>query len=100
MAIRVYDKSESPLTVELNLEGQGGLALMEVWVKDVAEATFKVYGNHDGKDGTWRLIDELDIPTNRGKQEAHEGYFNCYQHIRVTTDSLTESEIELIAGEM
>ena len=93
-----YDKSASPLTVELDTSGRGGLGLLEVWVKDDAEATFTIYGSATGEDGTWRFIDELDVP-HKGRTDRHEGFMNAYPFTRVVTDSETMSEIEIIAGE-
>jgi len=96
--IFAYDKSESPLTVSLDTTGKGGLGLLEVWVKDDGEATFTIYGSCTGKDGTWRHIDELDLP-HKGKTERHEGFMNAYPFIKVVNNSQTMSEIEIIAGE-
>jgi len=99
MAIRAYDISTSPLTVELNTGGHGGLAILEVWVKDVGEASFTILASYDGKEGTWREIDELLLPHN-GKTSRHKGFLNAYNFIKVVNTSETESEIEIIAGEM
>lgn len=94
----VYDKSESPLTVELNTVGLGGLGLLEVWVKDAGEATFTLYGSCTGKDGTWRHIAEMKLPY-KDKDNRHEGFMNAYPYIKVVNDSQTLSEVEIIAGE-
>ena len=99
MEICKHDASESPLSVEFDTSGYGGLALVEVWVKDVGEATFNVYGKCGCGKGDWRLVDQLTVPYN-GKDNRHEGYFNAYRHIKVSTDSTTASEIEIIAGAM
>ena len=99
MSIRAYGISVSPLTVDLDTAGHGGLALCEIWVKDAGPTTFTVYGSDDGTDGTWRWIAELAVPY-RGKDNRHEGYLNAYRFIRVSTPSQTESEIEIIAAEM
>lgn len=96
--IFAYDKSVNPLTVELNSIGQGGLGLLEIWVKDAGEATFTLYGSCMGKDGTWREIAIIKLPY-KDKGERHEGYMNAYPFIKVVNDSFTESEIEIVAGE-
>lgn len=90
----------NPLTVEMNSMGQGGLALIELWVKSNIESEFLVYGSHDGTDNTWRLTDEIAIPTKQGKYEKHEGYFNAYHFVKVFVGGVGEHEIEIIAGEM
>ena len=90
----------NPLSVELNISGRGGLALMELWIKSNVECEFLVYGSHNGTDGTWRLTDELAIPTKQGKYENHEGYLNAYHHIKVSVAESGGHEIEIIAGEM
>ncbi len=90
----------NPLTVEINTIGQGGLALMELWVKSDVPSEFLVYASHDGTDGTWRLTDEISIPTKQGRYEKHTGYLNAYHFIRVFVDGAGEHEIEIIAGEM
>ncbi len=89
-----------PLTVVMDTIGQGGLALMELWVKSDVESEFLVYGSHDGSDGTWRLTDEISIPTKQGKYEKHNGYLNAYRCLKVFVDGAGEHEIEIIAGEM
>ncbi len=73
---------------------------MELWIKSNVECEFLVYGSHNGTDGTWRLTDELAIPTKQGKYENHEGYFNAYHHIKVSVAESGGHEIEIIAGEM
>ncbi len=89
----------NPLSVELDISGRGGLALLEVWVKSDVECEFHMYGSHDGTDGTWREIEDIAIPKNN-KYEKHDGYFNAYQHVKVSVDESGGHEIELIAGEM
>lgn len=95
--IRKYGKSTSPLTVELDTGGYGGLSLKDIWVRDEAEAEFIIYGSHDGSDGSWRQIDELTVP-HGSRDNNHKCLQNAYRHIRVSTDSETESEIEIVAG--
>lgn len=90
----------NPLTVVLSTVGQGGLALIELWIKSNIESEFLVYGSHDGTDNTWRLTDEIAIPTKQGKYEKHEGYFNAYHFVKVSVDRVGEQQIEIIAGEM
>ncbi len=87
------------LTVTLDTGGHGGLAILEVWVKCEEEATFDLYGSHDGVDGTWRWMDDLSVP-HKGREEHHEGYLNAYRHIKIETDSEAECEAEIVAGEM
>lgn len=94
--IYVYEKSSSPLTVELDKGGYGGLGLVDIWVKD-ADATFLVYGSCSGEDGTWRKLDEIKVPQG-GVDNRHESYTTAYRHIRVVNDTETESEIEIVAG--
>jgi len=89
----------NPLTVTLDVAGRGGLSLMELWVKSNVECEFRMYGSHDGTDGTWRLIEEIAIPTKQGKYEKHDGYFNAYHHVKVLTEESGEHEIEIVAGE-
>ena len=90
----------NPLSVELDISGRGGLALLELWIKSDVECEFHVYGSHDGTDGTWRTIEDIAIPTKQGKYEKHDGYFNAYQYVKVSVDESGGHEIELIAGEM
>ncbi|KKM64459.1 hypothetical protein LCGC14_1501130 [marine sediment metagenome] len=90
----------NPLTVVMDTIGQGGLAVTEIWVKSDVESEFLVYGSYNGEEGTWRLTDEISIPTRQGKYETHEGYFNAYHHIRIFVDGAGEHEIEIVAGEM
>ncbi len=97
---KVIPFGPNPLTVEMDTTGQGGLALMELWVKSNVESLFLVYGSYNGTEGTWRLTDEISIPTKQGKYETHEGYFNAYHHIRIFVDGAGEHEIEIVAGEM
>jgi len=94
--ISAYDKSDSPLTVELDKGGRGGLGLVDIWVKDI-DATFIVYGSCSGEEGTWRKLDELKVP-HAGSDNRHESFSTAYRHIRVVNDSNTESEIEIVAG--
>ena len=89
----------SSLCVTLNTEGHGGLAILEAWVKSAEEVTFNLYGSHSGVDGTWRWMDDLNVP-HKGRTEHHEGYLNAYRYIKLETDSGAECEAELIAGEM
>jgi len=95
MPIRAYDKSSSPLTVELDTGGHGGFTFKEIWVRDVASAEFIIYGSHDGEN--WRQIDELQVPHGE-RDNRHKGLSNAYRFIKVTTNSETESEIEIVAG--
>lgn len=95
--IRQYGKSTSPLSVKIDTGGYGGLSLKEIWVKDVGEAEFHIYGSHDGSDGSWRHVDKLNVP-HGGRDNNHESLQNAYRYIKVSTDSETESEIEIVAG--
>lgn len=95
---RAYGISASPLEVTLDTGGSGR-SVIEIWVKDVDSANFTIYGSFDGLDGTWREIETLKVP-HAGKNERHEGFLNAYQYIKVVNDSETQSEIEVVAGEM
>lgn len=97
MSIRAYDTSSSPLTVDLDTTGYGGYSLKDIWVRDDGVAEFIVYGSHDGVD--WRQIDELNVPQG-GRDNRYKGLRNAYRFIRVSTDSVTQSEIEIVAGGM
>ena len=97
---KVIPFGPNPLTVEMDAKGQGGLAVTEIWVKSNVESEFLVYGSYNGTDGTWRLTDEISIPTRQGKYERHNGYFNAYRCLKVFVDAAGEHEIEIIAGEM
>jgi len=90
----------NPLTVIIDASGKGGLALMELWVKSDVECEFLVYGSYNGADGTWRLTEDIAIPTKQGKYEKHEGYFNAYPFAKVSVSGAGNHEIEIIAGEM
>ncbi len=87
--------SPNPLEVIIDTVGQGGCSLKDVWVKNT-EAEFIVYGSHDGEN--WRQIDELNTPHGE-RDNRHKGLQNAYDYIKVTVDSETESEIEIVAGE-
>lgn len=99
MAIRTYNSGGNPLSATLCLVEQGGLALIEIWVKCTDDATFTVYGSYDGTEGTWRAVDTLKVP-HAGMDNRHEGYFNAYRYIKVETTDGSDSEIEIVAGEM
>ncbi|KKM21554.1 hypothetical protein LCGC14_1634200, partial [marine sediment metagenome] len=38
----------NPLTVTMDMTGQGGLAVTEIWVKSDVESEFLVYGSYNG----------------------------------------------------
>ena len=85
----------NPLAVELDTGGFGGYPFKEIWIKNVGEAEFIVYGSFDS--ANWRQIDELNVPQGN-RDNRHKGFSNAYRHIKVTVDSGNESEIEIVAG--
>ena len=95
---REYESAPAAVSVELDTAGYGGLPLKEIWVKsDSADIEFIVYGSHDNVG--WRQIDELTLPTQSESNNRHKGLQNAYRHIRVSTETVATSEIEIVAGE-
>ena len=99
MAVRAYGISSSPLVVELDTGGHDNSIQKDIWVRDVAGAEFIVYGSHNGEEGSWRQIDELTVP-HGNRDNRYKGLQNAYRFIRVSTNSETKSEIEIVAGEV
>lgn len=100
MALRACDISTSPLTVILDTgDYVSRFPLKEIWVKDVGSAEFIIYGSYDGSDGSWRQIDELTVPHGQ-RDNNHKSLLCGYRFIKVSTESQTESEIEIVAGGM
>ncbi len=99
MAIRVYKISSSPLTIELDTKGHDNSIQKDIWVRDVGEAEFIIFGSHIGEEGTWRQIDELTVP-HGDRDNRHKSLQTAYRFIRVVNNTDTESEIEIIAGEV
>lgn len=85
--------AQSPLTVDLDTGRYGGRAFVEVWVKSSGPAVFNIYGSANGRD--YRLTQALTL-TQAG--EAHVGFNNAYQHLRVTTVAPNNNEIEIVAS--
>ena len=90
-----YEVAPGPLSVEIDTEGFGGYSLKDIWVKDSGSADFIVYGSSDSIN--WRQIDEITLP-HATRDNRHKGLQNAYRYIRVSTDSSTISEIEIVAG--
>lgn len=86
--------ASGPLTVILDVKNCGGFSLKDIWVRATGEAEFIVYGSHNGIN--WRQIDELSVP-HGNRDNRHKGLHNAYNFIKVSTDSITESEIEIVA---
>ncbi len=89
----------NPLTVQNSSIGQGGLALLEIWLKSDISADFLLSESHDGSSGTWRDVETLSLPY-KGVDNRHKGYLNAYHFIKVSTDDTGQHEIEIIMGEM
>ena len=90
--------SPSAISAELDTEGYGGMGLLEVWVKSDAAATFTVEGSHTGQAGSYRWIEELALPY-KSRTDRHKGYLNAYRFVKVSTDDVNTSEIEIVGGE-
>jgi len=91
----VYNSSTaSALSVSIDLSSYTkGRSYIEVWVKSSAAADFNVYGSTDN--ASWRLIDTLSLSATG---ELHQGYFNAYPYIQVSTDAANDNEIEIVAS--
>ena len=88
----------SALSVEIDTEGHGGMGLLEIWVKSDGDVTYTIEGSHTGEDGDWRWIQELNLPY-KARTDRHIGYFNAYRFVKVSTESVQQNEIEVVAGE-
>jgi len=89
-----WDKSESaPLSVALDLNGQAGRTLVEIWVKSSGAADFYIEGSTGALD--FRRLGILSVPAGGG--ENHEGFMNAYPIIRVMTEAANDNEIEIVA---
>ena len=83
------------LSGELDITGYGGLQLIEVWISSDVSSVFTVYGSVDGT--SWRRIEDLVLPFEN-RTDRHRGYHNAYQHIKVSTSTVGNHEIEIVAG--
>ena len=81
------------LSVTLDCGPYGAKMYVEVWVQSSAAATFIVEGSHNGTD--WREVDTIILG---GAGEDHEGYFNAYRYLRVSTVTANDNEIEIVAS--
>ncbi|KKN00737.1 hypothetical protein LCGC14_1134760 [marine sediment metagenome] len=91
---RDLSPAPSALSVELDSGGKGGYSLKDVWMKSSGSVTFKVYGSHEGVDGTWREIDSENV----NNSERFNQYVTAYRFLRVSTPSVASNEIEIVAG--
>lgn len=89
-------KSESAaLANDLDF-GDSPATKVEVWVKSSAAATFTIYGSADADDATrWREIDQIVLT---GAGEDHRGFENAYRHVRVSTATANDNEIEIVGA--
>ena len=96
----VHEVSNSPLTVILDRCGYGGIGsgLVDVWVKDAGNATFRVYGSTSNTKGSWRKLDTLTLPDG-DDDEMVETYQTAFRYIGVRNTSETASEIEIVSAE-
>jgi len=86
---------DSALSVELDTTNLGGLQLCEVWISSNVEAIFSVFGSVDGEN--WRWVEDLTLPYNN-RTDKHVGYHNAYNFLKVSTDTIGNHEIEIVAG--
>jgi len=90
-----YESAPAAVSATLDTEGYGGLPLKDVWVKSDGEVTFAVEVSYSGEDGTWRELASVDV----NDREKFKQYSTAYRFIRVSTETVATSEIEIVAGE-
>lgn len=89
--VSIHDSSTgAALSVTLEI---GHRSFVEVWMKTSAAATFKVYGSKDNTN--WRECDEIPFT---GAGELHNGYWNGYKYVKVSTTAANNNEIEITAS--
>jgi len=82
------------LSATLDRSDDTGGAIVEVHVESSAAATFTLEVSFDGV--TWRTVDTMVIGVGGGAN--HQGFFNAYPMIRVSTPTANNNVIEIVAG--
>lgn len=91
---RALEAAPSALSVEIDGGGHGGYSLRDVWLKSGGSVTFKIYGSHDGVDGTWREMDSQNV----NNTEKFVQITTAYRFMKVSTPDVASNEIEIVAG--
>jgi hypothetical protein len=82
------------LTVDIDLSSYSeGRSRIEVVVKSSAAADFTVQGSLDNSN--WWDVDTISLAASG---EEHQGYFNAFPYVRVTTSDANDNEIYIAAS--